>query len=97
MDSKSKLLGTPQRRSQQGGGEAEEAGEIEAADSLVVEFPNTFLLLTKEGAPGGCFRTVLYKELRFFPSTSPGLPLPLAQSSCDESSPFFVLEEEPGN
>lgn len=48
MDSKSKLLGTPWRRSQQDE-EAEGAGEVEAAGALVVELPTVFLPLTKEG------------------------------------------------
>lgn len=78
MDSKSKLLGTPWRRSQQDEEEAEGAGEVEAAGALVVELPTVFLPLTKEGKEP---QVVLFENSlvqRAFSSICPGLPLPLA-------------------
>lgn len=77
MDSKSKLLGTPWRRSQQDE-EAEGAGEVEAAGALVVELPTVFLPLTKEGEEP---QVVLFENSlvqRAFSSICPGFPLPLA-------------------
>lgn len=77
MDSKSKLLGTPWRRSQQDE-EAEGAGEVEAAGALVVELPTVFLPLTREGEEP---QVVLFENSlvqRAFSSICPGLPLPLA-------------------
>lgn len=67
------------------GEEAEGAGEVEAADTLIMELPTGFLPLTEEEALSGSDSEQSCTK-DFSPSTCPGLPLPLTQSSCDESS-----------